>query len=91
MLPHTRTVHATVLRKAGEPFESELVRPSPPRFDEVVVAAAFVPQLVALYLQGRVPFDRLVKLYNFSGINQAADASLDGSVIKPTLRIAEPN
>jgi len=53
------------------------------------VARVFIPELVALYLQGRFPFDKLVKFYNFDEINQAADDSIKGMAIKPILRISE--
>jgi aryl-alcohol dehydrogenase len=48
----------------------------------------FIPQLVELYLQGRFPFDRLVKFYPLAEINQAAEDSLRGVTLKPILRIA---
>ncbi|GAB4193079.1 MAG: NAD(P)-dependent alcohol dehydrogenase [Roseiflexaceae bacterium] len=47
----------------------------------------FIPQLVALYQQGRFPIDRLVKFYPLDQINQAAADSERGDVIKPVLRI----
>ena len=37
--------------------------------------------------QGRFPFDRLVKTYELSEINQAAHDSESGKVIKPVLRM----
>lgn len=48
----------------------------------------FIPMLVDYYMQGRFPFDRLVKYYPFEQINQAFDDSHHGSTIKPILRIA---
>lgn len=47
----------------------------------------FIPQLIDLYLQGRFPFDRLVKFYTLDQINQAAEDSERGDVIKPVLRM----
>jgi aryl-alcohol dehydrogenase len=55
------------------------------------VAQVFIPQLVTLYQQGRFPFDRLIKYYQFDEINQAADDSLNGTAIKPILIISETN
>lgn len=46
-----------------------------------------VPQLIDLHLQGRFPFDRLVRFYDFDQINQAAQDAASGSTIKPILRI----
>lgn len=52
------------------------------------VPEVFIPQLIELYLQGRLPFDRLVRFYDFAQINDAVAASEDGSVIKPVLRMS---
>jgi aryl-alcohol dehydrogenase len=49
----------------------------------------FIPQLVELYMQGRFPFDRLVKFYNLDEINQAAKDSEKGGTIKPIIRMAQ--
>jgi aryl-alcohol dehydrogenase len=48
----------------------------------------FIPKLIQLYLQGRFPFDRLISFYNLEQINQAAADSLQGTAIKPVLRMA---
>lgn len=51
------------------------------------VPQRFIPKLINLYEEGRFPFDRLVKFYDFRKINQAiADARRDDT-IKPVLRI----
>ncbi len=47
----------------------------------------FIPRLVELYRQGKFPFDKLVKFYNFDQINEAAADSEKGVTIKPVLRI----
>ena len=47
----------------------------------------FIPQLIDLYLQGRFPFDRLITFYHLDQINQAAEDSEQGRVIKPVLRM----
>ena len=51
------------------------------------VPQKFIPELVKLYLQGRFPFDKLVRLYDFKDINQAAEDSEKGITLKPVLRI----
>ena len=47
----------------------------------------FIPRLVELHTQGRFPFDKLVKFYDFDQINQAAEDSENGTTIKPIIRI----
>ena len=42
----------------------------------------FIPQLVDLWSQGRFPFDRLVRKYPLSQINEAVHASERGEVLK---------
>ena len=49
------------------------------------VPRTFIPQLIELYQQGRLPVDKIVTCFDFAHINQAAEASLNGSVIKPVL------
>ena len=48
--------------------------------------AVFIPQLIALWREGRFPFDRLVKFYPFEDINQAVTDTELGRVLKPILR-----
>lgn len=45
----------------------------------------FLPRLIELYRQGRLPFDRLISRFPFDRINDAADQALDGTAIKPVL------
>jgi aryl-alcohol dehydrogenase len=45
----------------------------------------FIPELVELFRQGRLPVDRLVRTYPFSSINEAFAASESGDVIKAVL------
>lgn len=48
----------------------------------------FVPYLAGLYRDGRLPFDRFVRFYDFADINQAVhDSAVTGEVIKPVLRM----
>ncbi|KAB0265571.1 NAD(P)-dependent alcohol dehydrogenase [Microvirga brassicacearum] len=49
----------------------------------------FIPRLVELYMQGRFPFDKLVRFYSFDEINEAAEDSEKGGTIKPIIRITE--
>jgi aryl-alcohol dehydrogenase len=53
------------------------------------VPQRFIPRLIALYRAGRFPFDRLVKCYDFSKINEAIADAKRGDTIKPVLRISE--
>jgi aryl-alcohol dehydrogenase/geraniol dehydrogenase (NAD+) len=46
---------------------------------------AFIPRLVALYREGKLPLERLIKTYSFDRINEAMTAGADGSVIKPVV------
>jgi aryl-alcohol dehydrogenase len=52
-----------------------------------VVANAFIPTLVDLYMQGRFPFDKLCRFYTFDQINEAMADSESGITIKPILRM----
>jgi aryl-alcohol dehydrogenase len=53
------------------------------------VPQRFIPKLISLYLAGQFPFDRLVKFYGFSEINQAIADARRGDTIKPVLRVSE--
>ncbi|UCG66390.1 MAG: NAD(P)-dependent alcohol dehydrogenase [Deltaproteobacteria bacterium] len=46
----------------------------------------FIPKLIELYRQGRLPFDRLITFYPLDDINQAVEDMEKGRVIKPILR-----
>lgn len=46
---------------------------------------SFIPQMIAWYQAGKFPFDRLVKKFAFSEINEAAHASETGGAIKPVM------
>jgi aryl-alcohol dehydrogenase len=45
----------------------------------------FIPRLIELYRQGRFPFDRLLKAYKLTDINQAVEDLKQGNVIKAVL------
>lgn len=47
----------------------------------------FIPELIDHFLAGRFPFDRLIRFYDFADINQAMADSLNGTTIKPVLRM----
>ena len=53
------------------------------------VPDVFIPQLIDLHLQGRFPFDKLVKYYPFERINEAAQDSERGLTIKPIIQIGK--
>jgi len=54
------------------------------------VPQIFIPQLVDLYMQGRFPFDKLVRYYAFDAIDRAAHDSERGDAIKPIVRMGDP-
>jgi aryl-alcohol dehydrogenase len=47
----------------------------------------FIPQLIEHFTAGRFPFDRLIRFYDFEEINRAVADSLNGTTIKPVLRM----
>lgn len=53
------------------------------------VPQLFIPQLVNYYKQGMFPFDKMVKYYPFSDINQAFEDTKKGGVIKAVLIMDE--
>jgi aryl-alcohol dehydrogenase/geraniol dehydrogenase (NAD+) len=46
---------------------------------------SFIPKLLALYQEGRFPFDRLITKYPFAQINEAIRDAERGEVVKPVL------
>ena len=46
----------------------------------------FIPKLIDLYHQGRLPFDRMITYYPFDDINKAVEDMEKGRVIKPVLK-----
>jgi len=46
---------------------------------------AFLPTLVELYRDGKLPIDRLIKQFPFERINDAFAAATEGSVVKPVV------
>jgi len=51
------------------------------------VPQEFIPQLVDLLMQGKMPVDRMMTFYPLAEINRAAQDSNDGTTIKPVLRM----
>jgi len=49
----------------------------------------FIPRMIELYRQGRFPFDRLIRSYEFAEINQAMEDLHHGTTIKAVLRVTE--
>ena len=45
----------------------------------------FIPRMIALYREGKFPFDRLIRKFPFAQINEAAHASEIGAVLKPVI------
>lgn len=48
-----------------------------------VIPKLFIPQLIEYYQKGRFPFDKLVKFYKVSELDNAISDMLDGTTIKP--------
>jgi aryl-alcohol dehydrogenase len=48
---------------------------------------AFLVELLRHHAEGRFPFDRLIRYYDFDQINEAFHASESGEVVKPVLRM----
>ncbi len=51
------------------------------------IAQLFIPKLIELWRQGRFPFDRLIRFYDFADIDAAAHDAEAGLAIKPVLRM----
>ena len=49
------------------------------------VPQTFLPQLVGFQREGKFPYERLIKTYHFTDINQAFKDTESGDVIKPVL------
>jgi aryl-alcohol dehydrogenase len=49
------------------------------------VPQRFIPQMIALWRQGRFPFDRLIQKFPIAEIDAAERASLAGEVVKPVV------
>jgi len=49
------------------------------------VPQEFIPRLVSLWQQGRIPIERLTRQYKFDEINQPFADSESGAVVKPVV------
>jgi aryl-alcohol dehydrogenase len=49
------------------------------------VPQVFLPRLISLWRQGRFPFDRLLRTYPLSRVNDAERDAASGATIKPVL------
>ncbi|MGA2875980.1 MAG: NAD(P)-dependent alcohol dehydrogenase [Nitrososphaerales archaeon] len=49
------------------------------------VPQMFIPQMIELWRKGRFPFDRMITYFVFSKVNEAFEASRNGTVVKPVL------
>ena len=47
----------------------------------------FIPRLARLFLAGQLPYDRLVRFYDFADLPRALDDAARGRVIKPVIRM----
>ena len=48
---------------------------------------AFIPRLVELHAQGRLPLEKLIRRYDFGDIDAAFADAASGKTVKPVLRI----
>jgi aryl-alcohol dehydrogenase len=48
----------------------------------------FIPMLIDLYLDGRFPFDKLIRYYPFEQLNEAIEDSESGRVVKAVVRMS---
>jgi len=53
------------------------------------VPDVFIPTLIELYMQGRFPFDTLIRFYPLDQINAAIHDSETGKTVKPVLLMSE--
>lgn len=51
------------------------------------VPKSFIPKLIEYYKMGMFPFDRLITFYDFEDLNQAAQDSHNGKVIKAVVKM----
>ena len=74
------------------PFSPQLILSRAATIGFIVLGSGmtntFLPKLIEWNRQGRFPYDRLIRTYNFSDINKAFKDSHDGVAIKPVLLMA---
>jgi aryl-alcohol dehydrogenase len=49
----------------------------------------FIPKLVDLLLEGKMPVDRMMRFYPLTDINRAVADSSSGATVKPVLRMRQ--
>jgi len=45
----------------------------------------FIPEMIRLYKDGKLPFDKMITFFELKKINEAFDANRNGIVIKPVI------
>lgn len=53
------------------------------------IPKVFIPRLVQLYKDGKIPLEKLVKFYEFKDVEQAIADTVSGEIIKPVLMMPE--
>lgn len=48
----------------------------------------FLTELIGYHVNGQFPFEKMIGYFDFDQVNEAVEASHDGSVVKPVLRIS---
>ncbi|CAG4895954.1 NAD(P)-dependent alcohol dehydrogenase [Paraburkholderia saeva] len=56
---------------------------------EHAVPDVFIPQLIGFWQKGMLPFEKLVRHYEFADINDAVHDAHDGTAIKPVIRMPQ--
>ena len=49
----------------------------------------FIPEMIRLYQDGSLPFDKMITFFELEAINEAFDASIKGTVVKPIILMPE--
>lgn len=49
----------------------------------------FIPEMIGLYKDGKLPFDKMITFFELERINEAFDASKNGIVVKPVILMPE--
>ena len=51
----------------------------------------FIPDMLNLYKEGKLPFTKLISLYHLNQINQAVQDQHDGVCVKPVMVLGDEN
>jgi len=49
----------------------------------------FIPEMISLYQEGKLPFDKIITFFALEKINEAFEASTKGNVVKPVILMPE--